>query len=146
MQEKLTRSAELEKLLKGADGTVQEESYERLTRIKACITENGSIKESFLKTPVQDAAERAFLFMACLQLIRQERQKHPDEFSMSQVAWDKGFDRQCAIHMIQKGITADHITDIIARLSPSMPDSATVAEEVDTLMRENAACADRESR
>ena len=146
LQEKLARSAELEKLLKGADGSVQEETSERLARIKACMTENGSIKESFLKAPAQDAAERAFLFMACLQLIRRERQKHPDEFSMSQVTWEKDFDRQCAIHMIQKGITADHITDIIARLSPSMPDSATVAEEVDTLMRENAACAGRESR
>ena len=48
--------------------------------------------------------------------------------------------------MIQKGIAADQIADTIARLSPSMPDAATVAEEVDTLMRENAACAERDSR
>lgn len=146
LQEKLARSAELEKLLKDDGEPVQEEVSERLARITDCLTEAGSIKESFLKAPVQDAAERAFLFMACFQLIRQERQDHPDDFSVAQVAWNKDFDRQCAIHMIQKGIAAEQIADTIARLSPSMPDSATVAEEVDTLMRENVACADRDSR
>ena len=146
LQEKLARSVELEKLLKDVGEPAQEEASERLARITDCLTENGSIKESFLKAPAQDAAERAFLFMACFQLIRQERQEHPDDFSVAKVTWNEDFDRQCAIHMIQKGIAADQIADTIARLSPSMPDSATVAEQVDTLMRENAACADRDSR
>lgn len=146
LQEKLARSAELEKLLKDDGKPAQEEAYERLARITDCLTENGSIKESFLKAPAQDAAERAFLFMACFQLIRQERQEHPDDFAVAKVAWNEDFDRQCAVHMIQKGIAADQIADTISRLSPSMPDAATVAEEVDTLMRENAACADRDSR
>ena len=146
LQEKLARSAELEKLLKDDGKPAQEEASERLARITDCLTENGSIKESFLKAPAQDAAERAFLFMACFQLIRQERQEHPDDFAVAKVAWNEDFDRQCAVHMIQKGIAADQIADTIARLSPSMPNSATVEEEVDTLMRENAACADRDSR
>ena len=139
LKEKLARATVLEKELKGKEAENQQNmmDLDRLTKITDCMEKDGTIKESFLKDPARDAAERSFLFMACCQITKQGRLEHPDAFTLEQAQWDSRFDRACIQHMIGQGISEDTILQTMEKLSPSMPTAEKIKQELAVLSRDN---------
>ena len=129
LQEKIARAKELEIILQAQDDErdnmpdKEAESEKRRIEILEAVDSQGHLQPD--KLP-ENMAERSFKVYSCMQLMRNRRES-PD------LSWRDDYDLNSVKHLLRQGIDKETISQVVAKLSPSIPSVESVANMVDSL-------------